>query len=160
MTSATFQSELYNSLLDRFAVGLQVEAEICPDFVRLVESGSVDDAEADADAAVARHIGPLLEAGADQIVLGCTHFPFLRDAIEGFVDGKAEVVDPAPAVARQTGRVMAEMSFDPDHSGVLTFTTSGDPNRFAGQIHKLLGPLQPGNRVQAVRWIDGQVEDL
>ncbi len=155
MTKATFQSELYNSLVDRFAAGLQVEGEICPDFVRLVEAGSVDDAEA--RAAVARHIGPLLDAGADQIVLGCTHFPFLRDAIEGFVDGKAAVVDPAPAVARQTGRIIAEMPNDPGHAGRVTFTTSDDADHFEGLIHKLLGPPLPGDRIEAVRWAGGEI---
>lgn len=155
MTAATFQSELYNSLLDRFAAGLQVEGEICPDFVKLVEAGSVDDA--DAREAVARHIGPLLDAGADQIVLGCTHFPFLRDTIERYVAGRAEVVDPAPAVARQTGRVIAKMANDSAHAGCVTFTTSGDQDRFEMLIRKLLGAPRPGDVVQAVRWLDGEI---
>ena len=56
---------------------------------------------------VRRRVEPLLKAGADKIVLGCTHFPHLKAVIEKVCAGRAEVIDPSDAVARQAKRVLA-----------------------------------------------------
>ena len=58
---------------------------------------------------VRRRIEPLLKAGADKIVLGCTHFPHLKSVIEKVCAGRAEVIDPSDAVARQAKRVLERM---------------------------------------------------
>ena len=55
---------------------------------------------------VRRRVEPLLKAGADKIVLGCTHFPHLKPVIEKVCAGRAEVIDPSDAVARQAKRVL------------------------------------------------------
>ena len=57
---------------------------------------------------MAQYLAPLLTAGIDQLVLGCTHYPFLRPLIEEMAGTGVSVIDPAPAVARQTGRVLAQ----------------------------------------------------
>jgi glutamate racemase len=72
--------------------------------VELVENGILDGPEA--YATVKASLQPLLDAGADRIVLGCTHYPFLRPIIEALVPPGVQIIDPAPAVAQQTVRML------------------------------------------------------
>ncbi|MBM4458609.1 MAG: glutamate racemase [Chloroflexi bacterium] len=105
-TAATFQGELFASLLDRFANGVIVHTQVCPELVPLVEAGELDSAAT--TAALDSYLAPLLAVGIDQLVLGCTHYPFLRPLIELITGPAVEIIDPAAAVARQTGRVLAQ----------------------------------------------------
>ena len=73
-------------------------------FVELVEKGILDGQEA--ENTVRASLQPLLDEGADVIVLGCTHYPFLRPVIERIAGPEVQVIDPAPAVARQTQRLL------------------------------------------------------
>lgn len=89
------------------------------------------------------------------VVLGCTHYPFLRPAIERIVGPEVSVIDPAPAIARQTGRVLTRQgSLRQDRAGQVTYFTSGDPLTFQAQVHRLAGI--PG-QVQGVRWEAGSI---
>ncbi len=105
-TAATFQGELFASLLDRYAGRVAIHTQICPELVPLVEAGELDSPHA--RKAVAQYLAPLLAAKIDQLVLGCTHYPFLCPLIEDVAGAGVAVIDPAPAVARQTGRVLAQ----------------------------------------------------
>ena len=104
-TAGTFGGRLYRETTARFAKGVTVIAAVVDEFVALVERGET--AGARAEAAVRAKVEPLLAAGADHIVLGCTHFPHLGPLIEKVAAGRAEVVDPSAAVARQAKRVLA-----------------------------------------------------
>ncbi|MBQ0144906.1 MAG: aspartate/glutamate racemase family protein, partial [Bacteroidales bacterium] len=66
--------------------------------MELVESGILDGPQA--EETVRKSLQPLLDEGADRIVLGCTHYPFLRPVIERIAGPGVQVIDPAPAVAR------------------------------------------------------------
>lgn len=123
-TAATFQGELFASLVDRFAEGLQVITRAAPEWVGLVETGTVAGPEALDE--VRRHIEPLLDQGADTLVLGCTHFTFLTDLIGQVVGESVTIIDPAPSVARQARRVHRA-------TGVpsLSARVSGDASQFA-----------------------------
>ncbi len=103
-TRASYQSELFASVLDRFAQTVQVETQVCPELVLLVERGIPDTPET--RAIVANYLKPLRDAGIDQLVLGCTHFPFLTDMIRDYLGDQVGIIDPAPAVARQVKRVL------------------------------------------------------
>ena len=105
-TAGTFSGRLYNETKARFAKDVTVIAALADEFVLLVERGETSGAAV--DEIVTRKIEPLLRAGADHIVLGCTHFPHLKGAIEKAVAGRAEIVDPSEAVARQVKRIMEE----------------------------------------------------
>jgi glutamate racemase len=102
-TAATFQSELFESVVARFAGESEVVTAACPEWVELVEAGETEGPVV--DRAVRARIAPLLDAGADTLVLGCTHFPFLMDVIVSVVGPGVTIVDPAPAVAKQVARV-------------------------------------------------------
>ena len=114
-TVGTFNGRLYNETKERFAKNITVIATVADEFVRIVEGlgleglrepGRLEDPEI---AAVVRgKVEPLLNAGADKIVLGCTHFPHLKPVIEKVCAGRADVIDPSEAVARQAMRVLHE----------------------------------------------------
>jgi glutamate racemase len=150
-TQATFQGQLFASLLDRYAAGVTVHQEVCPDLVPLVEAGEVNSDRT--KQVVAGYLAPLLEAGIDQLVLGCTHYPFLRPLIEEVVGPDVEIIDPAPAVARQTRRIVeglektAQEAVSPHH----LFYTTGDPRRFRRLLQLLLNMEAD---VQQARWVE------
>lgn len=98
-TEGTFGGRLYRETSARFAKNVTLIATVADEFVTMVERGETEGAEAEVK--VRRRIEPLLAAGADHIVLGCTHFPHLKKLIQKVACGRAHVVDPSEAVARQ-----------------------------------------------------------
>jgi glutamate racemase len=138
-TEATFQGELFASLVDRFAAGITVHTQACPALVPLVEAGELD-SEGARDA-LQGYLAPLLDAGIDELVLGCTHYPFLRPLIDQVAGAGIEIVDPAPAVARQAIRVLAGRDGLAEGAQAAThrFYTSADPDRFRLAIRELIG---------------------
>ncbi len=105
-TQATADGPLYRRVLTEFAGQTRVLTRIAPELVTLAESEDVP--EADALDIVRRYVAPLLAAGVDQIVLACTHFPFLAPLIQTVAGPHVALVDPGPAVARQVSRVLGE----------------------------------------------------
>ena len=106
------------------AVKPTVIATVADEFVELVERKEISGVAA--ERVVRARIEPLLKAGCDKIVLGCTHFPHLKPLIEKICDGRAEVIDPSDAVARQARRVLsarglaASASAKPSHIFIRT----------------------------------------
>ena len=103
-TAGTFNGRLYRETCARFAKQTTVLTCVADEFVLLVERGELEGARA--EAIVRTKVEPLLAAGADHLVLGCTHFPHLAPLIEKVAEGRATVVDPSPAVARQVKRLL------------------------------------------------------
>jgi glutamate racemase len=131
-TEATFQGELFASVVGRFADGVEVVSRPCSGWADLVERGKVDGAEV--EEAVARHLDPVLAAGADTLVLGCTHYPFLLPALRDQAGAQTVIIDPAPAVARQVVRLAATPGV-----GRIRLVTTGDPAHVQTTMHRLLG---------------------
>ena len=104
-TAGTFGGRLYNETKAKFAKDVTVIATVADEFVELVERKEISGAAA--ERVVRARIEPLLKAGCDKIVLGCTHFPHLKPLIAKICDGRAEVIDPSGAVARQAKRVLS-----------------------------------------------------
>ena len=152
-TAATFQGELFASLLDRYAGRVAIHTQVCAELVPLVEAGELDSPRA--RRAVEQYLAPLLAAEIDQLVLGCTHYPFLRLLIEDAAGAGVTIIDPAPAVARQTGRVLAQRGWlvesearpanganveqRPRSHPPHRFYTTADPVRFETALRDLLG---------------------
>ena len=107
-TQGTFNGRLYNETKMKFAKNVTILATVADEFVEIVERlhSNHPPSETEIRKAVEAKVEPLLRAGADKIVLGCTHFPHLRTYIEQLADGRAEVVDSCDAVARQIHRVL------------------------------------------------------
>ncbi|MBI4984438.1 MAG: glutamate racemase [Rhodocyclales bacterium] len=102
-TEATARSERLARLVREHAQGVQVHIEPCPGWATRVETLHLDGAEFEAEASA--KLEPLLAAGVDRIVLGCTHYSFLAPALAAIAAQRAELVDVAEAVARQVVRL-------------------------------------------------------
>lgn len=149
-TKATYQGELFASVIDRFAKGVNVVTQVCPDFVTLVERGELDTPPV--WEAARTYLAPLLAAGVDQLVLGCTHFPFLKPVLAEVVGPQVTIVDPSPAIARQTARVIGSQQNDVTHTGRVTYFTSGDPDAFYRLAVRLMNEPVAREQVQALIW--------
>lgn len=132
-TAATFQGELFASLLDRYAAGLEVITEACAGWAEMVERGAVEGDIATQE--VKRYLLPVLDRGADTLVLGCTHYPFLQNTIAAIAGPQRPIIDPAPAVAAQVARVAA----DPGHNSRTTIHSTGDPIATRAIVSTLTG---------------------
>lgn len=141
-TPVTFQGMLFASLLKRFAQGVAVHTQVCPGLVEQVEAGLLESDET--MALLHGYLGPLLEQGIDTLVLGCTHYPFLRQSIARVVGPDVEIIDPAPAVARQTARMLAlaRPNAPRARQGQRTLYTTGDVAQFRQQVKRLVGKAQ------------------
>lgn len=104
-TQGTFDGRLYRETCARCAKKTTVLMCVADEFVTLVERGETEGPRA--EAAVRARVEPLLAAGADHLVLGCTHFPHLKGLIERVATGRAAVIEPSAAVARQVRRLLA-----------------------------------------------------
>lgn len=105
-TEATSRSERLARLIREHASGVKVLIEPCPGWATRVETLTPLNAQDDPDFAneVAARVRPLLAAGADRLVLGCTHYAFLTPLLTPLLTEQAELVDVADAVARQVLR--------------------------------------------------------
>jgi glutamate racemase len=152
-TPATFQGELYASVIERFAHGVRVLQDTCPGLVMEIDRGNLDTAEVYSilDGA----IKPMLEGGIDTVVLGCTHFPYVIPVIEAIAGPEVRVIDPSPAIARQVQRLLEEnglLSRSQDQGQAEYFTT-GDPASMAALLPRLIG--EDGG-VEALVWDQGR----
>jgi glutamate racemase len=126
-TPATFQGALYASVIERFAQGVKVIQDTCPGLVEQIESGELESQHT--RDILEKAIQPMLGAGIDTIVLGCTHYPFVIPMIEQIAGTGVRVIDPAPAIARQVLRVLESRSLlapageGPGRQNVRFYTT-------------------------------------
>jgi glutamate racemase len=138
-TPATLQGELFTATAERYAHGIRVVAEPCPGLVEAIEGGRTDGAEI--EGMLRGFLAPGLAAGADHVVLACTHYPFVIDVVRRIAGPTVRAIDPAPAVAAQLGRVLeaqalrATTAAAPSH----TFFTTASPDAFSGSLQALVG---------------------
>ena len=124
--------ELFRRTAARYGDGVDLVTAPGRGFVELVENDL--EATPEAEATVRAAVAEMLEHGADQIVLGCTHYPFLLPVLERVVAGRGvEIVDPSPAVARRVVQLLDQYGLHaaPDHVPSYTFRT------FAGESYRL-----------------------
>jgi glutamate racemase len=162
-TPATFQGELYASVVERFGSGVRLLQHTCPGLVAQIENGALESEET--YRILEEALKPMLEQGIDTVVLGCTHYPFVIPLIQRITGPDVRVIDPAPAVARQVQRLLVANSFldlNPTAPGdfirtpmhLLQFFTTGDPARLERMLSVLLGEISP---VDGLRWKAGQL---
>jgi glutamate racemase len=151
-TTATFQTEVYASVVERFGKGVRVLHQACPGLVTAIEAGELD--TPGTETLLRGWLEPMMAEGIDALVLGCTHYPIVRPLIERIVGPQVRVIDPAPAVARQVDRLLQHhgLNAPPGAQGSLVCHTSGDPATFA----QLLEALDlSGTEVRAAYWKTG-----
>ncbi len=105
-TAGTLKGSKYLTTKGIYEDDVKIVEHVGQGFVELVENGILDGPLA--EETVRKSLQPLLDAGADRIVLGCTHYPFLRAVIQRVAGPDVQIIDPAPAVARHLIEVMKE----------------------------------------------------
>jgi len=123
-TAATLGGERFAELAERYTDGVELLTQPSPGLVECVEIGDLGGPES--ERLLRLYTGPMLARGADTIVLGCTHYPFLREAIERIVGAGVTLIDTGAAVARQTARVLGGSGPEAAGSGRITYYSSGD----------------------------------
>lgn len=138
-TSGTLRSERFANLHARHGNGIEILVQPCPGWVELVESGNFENSEA--QALIGRYVTPLIGKGADTLVLGCTHYPFLRNVIQEIAGADVAIIDPSPAVARELQRRLNQQHLlnTQERKGRETFWTSGEPSQVAVAVSRLWG---------------------
>ena len=151
-TPATFQGQLYRATVGRHASDVRVVEQVCIGLADLVEQGQLEGD--DCDHTLRSFLEPMLAAGADTIVLGCTHYPFVIEAIRRLVGPSLAVLDPAPAVARHLGEVLRQrgLALPPDSgAGSHRFFTTGDEQSFDRAVSRLVGA---DCHSSSLRWLE------
>ncbi|NER65283.1 glutamate racemase [Pseudomonas sp. MAFF212427] len=105
-TTGTLQSAKFAALLDRFASDVRVITQPCPGLVDLIETGELDSPAL--RQLLRSYVEPLLAAGCDTLILGCTHYPFLKPLLAEMVPSTVAIIDTGAAVARQLQRLLHE----------------------------------------------------
>ena len=145
-TPATFRGQLIKDVMQRFAIPAQVRVLNVTnlDLVPFVEQGAQ---MSEACLSSLQHsLQPVVDQGADYLVLGCTHYPFLKPAIESIFGQKLTLIDSGIAVARQTSRILIknELLFDQSVADTLQIACYVSGNN-AEQLKPVLQHLIPGN---------------
>lgn len=131
-TPSTARSARLKRLIEQHGNDSEIRIEPCPDWATHVEMLHLDDPALIAD--IHRRIGSLLDWGADRVVLGCTHYSFLVPSITPLITGRAELVEVAAAVARQTQRLAGSSAHG---SGQLQLIASARPERLRAALPAL-----------------------
>jgi glutamate racemase len=153
-TAGTVHGELFQNTKKRVAGHVVIYEQVGDGLVELVESGRFDSAEA--YELISAYIQPMLDEGVDQIALGCTHYPFLLPLIRRIAGERAQIIDPAEAVARQAQRVLstrqmeAETANQPDYQ---FYATAGMEVLRAIVSRVIGGRFQ----LQPLYWVNGSI---
>lgn len=137
-TVGTLHSSRFAALLDDFARDVRVVVQPAPGLPEAVEAGDLDSPAT--RALVSRHLAPLLEAGVDTIVLGCTHYPFLKPLIAEIAGPHIALIDTGAAVARQVERRLeaaSQLAPPANRPSPTRFWTTGELQTFARTLARL-----------------------
>ena len=130
-TRATIKSCAYETALRAVDKNLQIIARACPLLVPLIEEGWLRDDVT--DRAIARYLAPLVDSGIDTLVLGCTHYPLLRDAFSRFLGSDVTLVDSAQNCARAVAQLLEEKQIAATaaaQAAMLTVALTDRPDAF------------------------------
>ncbi|MFY1020807.1 glutamate racemase [Ectopseudomonas khazarica] len=119
-TTGTLKSARFAALLDRFAGDVRVVTQPCPGLVECIEAGELQAAAT--RELLQRYVAPLLDEGCDTLILGCTHYPFLRPLLTTLLPPSVTLIDTGAAVARQLQRLLLQHD--------LTATETAQPSRY------------------------------
>lgn len=143
-TGVTIAGDRFASLVKRYAENTKVITQPCPGLVELIEYGKLEEPET--EEVLKGFLRPMLEQGADTIVLGCTHYPFLRPMIEQLAGPGISVIDTGAAAAKQVSRVLDEndLAVKEGLPGTEQFFTSGNQD----EVEKVLRTLWIRDNIQ------------
>lgn len=155
-TSATVASGAYSRAIRANHPSARVVEVACPAFVPLIEAGELEGARI--ERAAAEYLAPLLQAGVESVVLGCTHYPLLAPLLERLLPDDVRLIDPAEATAHRLVALLGALGDGPVHGhhrppatheplADCRFCVTGDALAFARAAAPLIGLEPPVERV-------------
>ncbi len=136
-TTGTLKSAKFAALLDRFASDVRVITQPCPGLVERIEAGEL--ATPGTRMLLESLVQPLIEQGCDTLILGCTHYPFVKPLLREILPATVALVDTGAAVARHLETLLAASGQQSECEAVVHFWSSGDPLRLADVLPVLWG---------------------
>lgn len=150
-TFATFQGQMYNSVVERFAQGVTLLQDHCPGLVAQIEKGEFNSPTT--EKILRNALEPMMEKGVDTVVMGCTHYPFVIPLIKKITGPDVQVIDPAPAIARQVKRLLENRGWMPPAEPIagVKFITTGDAEEFSRLLPLF---INENAQIMKVNWSD------
>ena len=136
-TTRTLHSERFQRLVGQHAAGYRVIAQACPGLAEAIEQGGAESMPV--AALLDGFVAPLAAAGADVVVLGCTHYPLVAEAIAARLPAGVTLLDTGEPVARQLDRLLTAENLLGGGEGRLTVATSGAPASVIATVKRLWG---------------------
>ncbi len=136
-TNATVKSEAHKNMLKEYDADFKVTSVACPLFVPLVENGVVSADDEIVKNVIKRHLEPIKQAGCDTLILGCTHYPILKDAIQNYLQNTI-LINPGVALAKRVKEYLEQNNLLNQEGGKISYFVSDRPYSFKKQIEVLL----------------------
>lgn len=151
-TAATVSSGSHKKEILKLLPNAEVSAESCPLFVPLVESGWYGEDDIVVLETVRRYLAPIISAGCDTLILGCTHYPVLEGAIRRVTEGKITLINPGISVSEAVSDFIKLNGIEntKNNTGLHNFYVSDKPDSFKAQASVLLGEELDDRRVEQV----------
>jgi glutamate racemase len=151
-TEATVRSERYPAAIGVLDAGVEVTQVACPELVPLIQAG--DTSTHELHEAAKRYAAPLKDAGADTVILGCTHYPLIRPMLQRIFGRGVTLITSAEEIAREVAATLQRRGVgnDPSRDGSYTFLCTGDEGAFrevAGRFLQL--PVTEVERIDPAR---------
>lgn len=148
-TEATLSSDKFNALLSTLPSDCRFIKQSGAGLVPLIEAGQAESTET--LALLKQHLQPILDAGADTLVLGCTHYPFLKKAIYQLLGQNITLVDTSHAVVKQLDRQLRSLGKDTplDVNGSVLFISTQDETRLLAMAKDLLSHDLTSHRINS-----------
>ena len=149
-TATSIESGAFSRELEALRPDAEILPLACPDFVPMIESGHFAASDPLTAEVVSRTLRPLKDAGVEAMLLGCTHYGIIADAISVYLGESVRLVAAADAAARAMQRYLAENGMQAESGGGEEYFTSGRPEDF-----ERLAPLMLGRPLKSrVRYIE------
>lgn len=144
-TPATIRSGSYEILLRKLVPGVEITKKACPMLVPLVENGYIDHGNPVAMLLLQEYLAPMLAAGVDTLILGCTHYPLLKSMIAEIMGADVTLIDPGRVTAEALKRDLSQKGLLAHRaSGQAHYFVSDDPEGFISVADLFLGEYRGG----------------
>ncbi len=140
-TSATINSHSYRDMLKKFDSEIEVIEQDCPLFVPLVENGFIDKDDDVVRLVIERYMNHIKDAGVDTVILGCTHYPIIKEAIRSVMGENVTLIDSGKETAIYAAKILKENNLltDRNEKGECEFYVSDTPDGFESIASVFLG---------------------
>lgn len=147
-TPSTSQSETLKTLIKNYCEGIKVFNIGCKNLENTVEEGEFNSTAV--DNLLSKYLEKVKNSNTDCIVLGCTHYPFLKSHIKKFIEHPIELIDGGKAIARQTNNLLMNnfLENNKKNKGDTIYFTTGDPVKFSKVATKLLRTKVQAKKVE------------